>query len=427
MIFVETRCVGNAVRTLVTRLAVLSLLLAVAAVGCTANSQPTVTPTEPPRPTRSVPEQPPVSPFDLISTVFPATPTPTALPVPVSTVIERAGGLPILPNPTAASIFRITPTPFVAAPGQTVFDVVVPINIQPVYGGGSVWFPDAQFVVRTDLTGERTGTFQVARSGPISIAFGVDHVWVLDAGEGELRKVTTEGETVARVPAPFGDVLTFNAGKVWVYSRTTERLTSFDLDGEQTGTFQIDATPGTFTISDDSLWVWRGTELLRISMENEVLSTWEVPEYPTESPSATPMLHVVEGQVWLTGYSYSEIARLDVAIGRALAIPLLFHEELEFVPRDMLAMGAVVLENSVWISYPRWRVPLDEFGSANSQFRRVEVFDLEGGTYGVLALEEPFLEMTLTYMAEPDEVWILRSKAPGASLFQRFKVTDVVQ
>lgn len=430
---------------------VIALLLVAGLIGaaaCTPRAEATATPTEPARPTRSVPVQPPVSPFDLIATVFPPTPTPTALPRPVPTVIERAGGLPIGPNPTPSDLFRLfptqfampnitvipfpqrpeifrsTPTPFVVQEDQVLVQAFTMFGTQPRVTEDSLWFEDRQFIIRTDLSGQRISTFETARAGPISFAVTEDQIFVLDIGQGLLHSYSSEGSQIWTTPSSFGSELKFAQGDLWVYSNITRQMTRFSMDGAQISSFVLQGTPGTFDVSEDAIWFWRNAELARFSLDGDLEAVFDVPSIPERERLAEAIIEYDGGYIWLSGRTNHEVVRVNEETGELLEISLTLDVD-EFNVES--TVGVLVLDDSVWTIREVWPLSPRTPGASQSQFRRIEVFDHEGNSLRTADILAPVFDVSLTHVPSFGEVWAVRSTATESTLLQRYEIDDFVE
>ncbi len=388
----------------------LAAVLVVAAACTNSSEESTVTPVPP---TRSSPTQPPANPFDLVATVFPSTPTPrspvpTPPPVPTST--------PLSPS---AQDFRATPTPIAVGPDQLLFNTNIGFGGSlPVFDGESFWFTDEPFAVRTSLTGEITGRFQVARSDPPQLVFAGDHIWALDVAEGELRKVTLGGETAMRTRVQLASGMDVAADSIFVYARTSERMTRFNLDGERVDEFEIAIGSGIFNVTEDRIWV-KTSVLSSYSHSGELLTRWELP-----GGDSVADLQVSDDYVWLFG-SPVEFLRVDVETGEVERFGLAM-EQGEFVSGAASVTGGLVLDNSVWVVYTRSMVPFGEPGSLATTFRRLEVFDFDGNMLRTREFDEDSFALTLGQVSVLGEVWMVLAGSPGRTLFQRLPIDDFV-
>ena len=376
-----------------------------------------------------MPVQPPVSPFDLISTVFPATPTPTELPRSVPTIVERAGGLPILPNPSPAAIFRVTPTPLIAGPDSIIVEAVTSPDFPPFAGGGSIWFEDGIFIVKTDLNGRRENSFRVARSGPVSFLEAGGRLWVLDTSEGLLSSYSLNGEPVSTTPADFGSELRYFAGSLWVFASLQKRFMRFDLEGTPQSSFRLPAETSVvdaFDVTEDAIWAWQDETLNRYSLTGDLELTFAAPELPDREDIGTPGAQVWHSgsYLWMSGHSPTEIARIDADTGERVSVSLAQNPG-ESVSRT-INVNMLLLGESVWVMYSRRTLPLDAGGTTQSQFRRIEVFNHEGGQIAELELDRPNMDLSLTHIPDLDEVWVVLGTAPGETLFRRIEINSAL-
>ncbi len=382
------------------------------AVACTQSS-PEDTPTPVP-PTRSVPTQAPADPFELVATIFPTTPTPVP-PVPTPPTAPTA-----TPLSATAEEIRATPVPLVAGPDQVLFETNIGFGGPlPVFDGESMWFVNGPFAVRALIDGTVTGTFQVARSDPPQLAFADGHIWALDASEGQLRKVTLDGETVMRIPAQLASGMDVAADSIFVYARTNQRMTRFNFDGEKVAEFSLDLVNGIFNVTEDRIWVIEGLELSSYSHSGDLISQWELPR-----GDAIADLQVSQEYVWLFG-SPVEFLRVDIQTGEITRFGLAV-EQGEFLSGAASVTGGLVLDTSVWVIYTRSMIPFGEPGSLATTFRRLEVFDFDGNPLGGRSFDEDAFDLTLGRVSVLDEVWMVLASSPTSTLFQRLPIGDFV-
>lgn len=396
-------------------------LVALVAIGCTRNNDDsTPSPTEAPQPTRSVPVQSPTNPFDLVSTIFPNTPEATGVPT------EIPAPEPTPPRSLADAIrdsLSVTPTPLSAGPDQLLFAMDTPLDSW-VFDGESIWAHGGfREVKRFNLKGKETGSIQLGRTGGFQLALADDRLWVLDAGEGELREVTLAGETIHRISTPLASHLKLRAGSLWVYSRTQDRMTRYDLDGQLLDSFELDID-SVFDISTDTMWGWAGTPrtLRSFSLAEDPQDVWPLrPGMPLRPSTST--LQLSEGYVWLAGYSPTEFARIEAETGQIVTFQLEMRDGEFIFDGLVFNVGMLVLDDSVWVSYTR------HVGTPGDLhlLKRVDVFDLDGNQLGRIELSDPILQTGLLHLPELGEVWMEVTGRPGKRLIQRAQIDEYVK
>lgn len=288
-----------------------------------------------------------------------------------------------------------------------------------------MWFTDGPFAVRTALSGEVTGRFQVARANPPQLVFADGHIWALDTSEGELRKLTLEGETVNRIPAQLASRIDASVDSIFVYANTSERVTRYNLSGQKISSFEVDAG-GVFKVTDDAVWFWRDDKLTGYTHDGEQLAEWAAPSSRPVNPSTSLDLQLSNGFAWLSGYSQTEIARIDLLSGTVFRLQLELADG-EFTNDRGGQVSMLVLDSSVWVGYPRWSIPLTRPGEFSSVLRRLEVFDFNGNVLGKMEFDD-CCSVTLAKLSVLNEVWMTLNSGPALALtlFQRFDVNDFV-
>lgn len=373
-----------------------------------------------------------------VPAVSPTVPVETSVPQSTST----AEATPIRATGTSTATPQLEATPDSVTQGVGISDVTVeaaqrfPNQLASAFDGTSLWFAETQFVARTDLEGNRTGTFQVARNAITSMTTFDGFLWILDAGESELRKVSLDGETISRIKVRGGTNRVFaRDGSLWSRS-ANDRITRYDSEGQVVDELSLDLENAQINIIDDSIWLWKDSKLTQISMTGEELAQWDAPPIPIGESNRSDEIQVNGGYVWLSGYSRTEITRLDPATGDSLVIELPVYVG-EFTSNGVLSTFPTVLalEDSVWVAYMRFTEPdLDPseaglfFGE--SSFRRLTVFDIDGKLLQEKVIVQPgdgdkyfqllFMASLARINRVNDDVWIAYGAEGQNTLFTVF-------
>jgi YVTN family beta-propeller protein len=154
---------------------------------------------------------------------------------------------------------------------------------------------------------------------PIGVAEGFGSVWVVNAADGSLSRISTDTQELeATIEEVAGDPRQVTTGgeAVWVSDHDADEVVRIDPETNQvTDRIPVEAEPIGMGFGDGSVWVTASGDdaVSRIDPESlEVLSTTAVGQTPVA-------VAVAGGAAWVTNQNADTVSRLDVATGEVTA------------------------------------------------------------------------------------------------------------
>ena len=329
------------------------------------------------------------SPFDQLATIFPPGPA------------GDDGGL---------SLTLAGPGPVFTSGSQVVVG-----HPAFVFDGENLWWNSGRFFTNADRDGNVIRTYRSSRTqASLQVAGGF--LWILDT-TGELWKMGLDGESFLRILVSEPTAMTAGEDGVWVYSESRGVVTRFDLAGEQVSEFSLADHPAWLEYAAGSLWLWVGDSVVRVSLDGEELDRWPAPAPRIDlasSFSRSPFAHAGP-DLWVGGYSYSEVTRITPGTGEVQKISLPLgdgeRESGQFMGQSLAFDG-----ERVWVAY---RVLS---GPVNEQTGLIAVFDRDGEVEGVIRLQH----CCPTVVRVGEEVWVSEAFDARGDLYRKLPVDYAV-